>query len=254
MKKRYLFVLLFILLNFTSCVDIEERYDFKADGSCNVVYGFDMSRAISVFKNLVSDSLKQTSQFNMVKDTTLSFLAAVPDSLERKLSKDELAMASSTDLSIKMDLKNSLMKMSITHSAKNSEELQYYLAHFSKLSTNGKLDAVTKGNQQVKGFDAQQLVSGQDYYEYEVTPHKFYRIVDKAKFNAFLKKTQNTLGMAKAMLIDMPYKVVLNFARPVKKVDNSKAVLSADRKRVTLVTSMDEVMKNPALMNLKIDF
>jgi hypothetical protein len=88
MKKRYLFVLLFILLNFTSCVDIEERYDFKADGSCNVVYGFDMSRAISVFKNLVSDSLKQTSQFNMVKDTTLSFLAAVPDSLERKLSKD----------------------------------------------------------------------------------------------------------------------------------------------------------------------
>jgi hypothetical protein len=242
------------MLCFTSCVDIEERYDFKADGSCNVVYGFDMSRAISVFKNLVSDSLKQTSQFNMVKDTTLSFLAAVPDSLERKLSKDELAMAAGTDLSIKMDLKNSLMKMSITHSAKNAEELQYYLAHFSKLSTNGKLDAVTKGNQQVKGFDAQQLVSGQDYYEYEVTPHKFYRIVDKAKFNAFLKKTQNTLGMAKAMLIDMPYKVVLNFAKPVKKVNNAKAIVSADRRKVTLVTTMDDAIKDPSIMNLKIDF
>jgi hypothetical protein len=60
--------------------------------------------------------------------------------------------------------------------------------------------------------------------------------------------------MAKAMLIDMPYKVVLNFAKPVKKVNNPKAIVSADRKRVTLVTNMDDVIKNPSVMNLKIDF
>jgi hypothetical protein len=255
MKKLYPFLLFLFALNITSCVDIEERYDFKADGSCNVVYGFDMGRAISVFKNLVSDSLKQSPQFNLVKDTTLSFLAAVPDSLEHKLSKDELAMAAATDLSIKMNLNDNLMKMSITHSSKSAAELQYYLQHFSKLSNTGQLDAVAKGgSQQIKGFDAQQLVSGQDYYEYEVTPHKFYRIVDKAKFNAFLKKTQNTLGMAKAMLIDMPYKVVLNFAKPVKKVNNAKAIVSADRRKVTLVTTMDDAIKDPSIMNLKIDF
>jgi len=60
--------------------------------------------------------------------------------------------------------------------------------------------------------------------------------------------------MAKAMLIDMPYKVVLNFAKPVKKVSNSKAIISADRKRVTLITNMDAVIKDPSVMNLKIDF
>jgi len=113
---------------------------------------------------------------------------------------------------------------------------------------------MTKNNTEAKGFDAQQLIAGEDYYNYEITPHKFYRIIDKAKFNAFLKKTGSTLAMAKAMLIDMPYKIVLNFAKPVKKINNSKAVLSADRKHVTLVTDMDEVMKNPNVMNLKIDF
>jgi len=56
------------------------------------------------------------------------------------------------------------------------------------------------------------------------------------------------------MLIDMPYKVVLNFAKPVKKIDNKKAVLSADRKQVILQTNMDELIKNPSVMNLKIDF
>ena len=55
MKKLYIPVFLLIIFCFTSCVDIEEHYDFKLDGSCNVVYGFDMGRAVSVFKNLMSD-------------------------------------------------------------------------------------------------------------------------------------------------------------------------------------------------------
>lgn len=254
MKKLYIPVLFFIMLSFTSCVDIVENYDFKLDGSCNVVYGFDMSRAVSVFMNLMTDSVKSTPQFNVVKDTTLNFYAALPDSIEQKLSKDEVNMAKSSNLSVKMDLKNSVMKMSISHLAKNSDDLQYYLQHLSKISMNNQLDAVTKNNEQAKGFNAQQLVAGQDYYQYEVTPHKFYRIIDKVKFNAFLKKAQSTLVMAKAMLIDMPYKVVLNFAKPVKKVNNPKAIISADRKRVTLATTMDDAIKDPSVMNLKIDF
>ncbi|NNU33086.1 hypothetical protein HK413_00790 [Mucilaginibacter sp. S1162] len=153
-----------------------------------------------------------------------------------------------------MDLQKNIMKMSVTHSAKNAAELQYYLEHFSKMPMGNQFGAATKSSAQARGFDAQQLVAGQDYYKYEVTPHKFYRIVDKVKFNAFLKKTQSTLSMAKAMLIDMPYKVVLNFAKPVKKVNNSKAILSADRRKVTLITTMDDAIKDPSIMNLKIDF
>jgi hypothetical protein len=235
-------------------VDIEEHYDFKLDGSCNVVYGFDMSRAVSVFMNLMPDSVKATPQFGMVKDTTLNFYTALPDSIQQKMSADEAKMARSSSLAIKMDLKKSIMKVSVNHLAKNASDLEYYLQHISKISLNRELASVTKNSQPARGFDAQQLVAGQDYYSYEVTPHKFYRIIDKDKFDVFLKKTQSTLVMAKAMLIDMPYKVILNFAKPVKKVNNPKAIVSADRKRVTLITTMDDVIKNPSVMNLKIDF
>jgi len=253
-KKVYHFALLFLTICcLSSCVDIEEHYDFKADGSCNVVYGFDMSKAVSVLMNLMSDSVRATPQFSMVKDTSLVFYSALPDSTQQKLTPDEVAMAKSSNLTVKMDLQKSIMKVSINHLAKNTADLQYYLQHISKLSMSGQLSAATK-NTGTKGFDAQQLVAGQDYYSYEVTPHKFYRVIDKVKFNAFLKKTQSALSMAKAMLIDMPYKIVLNFAHPVKKINNSKAVLSADRKTVTLMTNMDEVIKDPTVMNLKIDF
>ena len=146
------------------------------------------------------------------------------------------------------------MKVSIDHEAKNAADLQYYLRNIAKIESHSDLKGVTGKDKSAKDFDARQLISGQDYYAYEVTPHKFYRIIDKTKFNAFLKKTQSTFAMAKAMLIDMPYKVILNFAKPVKKINNPKAVLSADRKRVTLQTNMDEIIKNPSVMNLKIDF
>jgi hypothetical protein len=253
MKKIYYPLLFLVLLCLSSCFDIEERYDFKTDGSCNVQYNFDMGRAVSVLMNLMSDSIKQTPQFSLVKDTTLNFYSALPDSTQQKMTFDEVNMAKSSNLSVKMDLKKSIMKVGINHTAKNAADLEYYLKHLSKISLDGQLKAATN-NKNNTGFDAQQLVAGEDYYSYEISPHKFYRIIDKAKFNAFLKKTQSAFAMAKAMLIETPYKLVLNFAKPVKKVSNPRAIVSADRKRVTLVTNMDEVMKNPSLMNLKVDF
>lgn len=255
MKKLYLIVIFLAVACLSSCVDVEEHYTFKADGSCDVAFGFDMSKAVSVLMNLMSDSVRATPQFSMVKDTTLNFYSALPDSAQLKMTPDEIKLAQSSNLRVNMNLQKNLMKVSITHQAKNAADLQYYLSHISKIESGSNINSVAKNSsKKVQDFDAQQLITGQDYYSYEVTPHKFYRIIDKAKFNAFLKKTSATFAMAKAMLIETPYKVILNFAKPVKKVNNPRAVLSADRRTVTLQTDMDEVIKNPSVMNLKIDF
>ncbi|GAB2689081.1 hypothetical protein GCM10027037_09720 [Mucilaginibacter koreensis] len=255
MRKLYfsLVIILITVLNF-SCVDVVEHYDFKADGTCKVVYDFDMSKAVSVLMNLMSDSVAATPEFSMRKDTMLNFYSALPDSLQQHMSADEVKLAKGSNLAIKMDLKQSLMKASIVHEAKDVAELEYYLQHMSNIASNSQLTKAVKGGQENGKFNLQQLITGQDYYVYQVTPHRFYRIIDIAKFQKFLKKTQSTLAMAKAMLIDMPYKVVLNFAKPVKKINNSKAMVSANRKQVVLETNMDEIIRNPSIMNLKIDF
>ena len=254
MKNPRVIFLLLTMLCFSSCVDIEERYDFKEDGSVKVVYGFDMSRAVSVLMNIMTDSIRETPQFGMAKDTTLNFYSALPDSTQLKMTTDEVKMAQGSELAVKMDLAKNIMKVNINHLAKNSDELEYYLEHISKISLSNPVSNVAKNNKNIKSFDAQQLVAGQDYYNYDVTPHKFYRIIDKDKFNAFLKKTSATFAMAKAMLIEMPYKLVLNFSKPVKKVVNPRAILSPDKKTVTIMADMNDVIKDPSLMNIKIDF
>jgi hypothetical protein len=212
-----------------------------------------MSKAVSVLMNLMSDSVKATPQFAVVKDTTLNFYSALPDSTQQRMTLDQVNLAKSSNLTVLMNLPKNIMKVSVSHQARTAADLQYYLRNISKIAAQSSLNTV-KGGGSVKDFNAQELLSGQDYYTYEVTSHKFYRIIDKARFNAFMKKTQATFSMAKAMLIDMPYKVVLNFAKPIKKVNNPKAIVSADRKHVTLMTNMDEIIKDPSVMNLKIDF
>ncbi len=254
MRKLYLPVVLLVLLMLSSCVDVVEHYDFKADGSCKVAYDFDMSKAVSVLMNLMSDSVTATPQFAAVKDTSLNFYSALPDSLQQKMTGEEIKLAKSSNLDIHMNLKKSIMKASINHQAVNTADLEYYLQHISKIADGSQLGKDIKGGNSAGQFNIQQLITGQDYYLYQINTHHFYRIIDKEKFHRFLKKTQSTFLMAKAMLIEMPYKVVLNFARPVRKLTNSKATLSANRKQVVLQTNMDEIIRNPAVMNLKIDF
>src|ERR1700753_3626607 len=145
MKKFYLPIIVVVMLCLNSCVDIEEHYDFKADGSCNVVYGFDMSRAVAVLMNLMPDSVRDSPQFNVAKDTSMNFYAALPDTTQRKLNSEETKMAQSSNLAVKMDLKHSVMKVAISHQAKNASDLQYYLEHISQISMgSNQLNNVAK--------------------------------------------------------------------------------------------------------------
>ena len=63
MRKAYVLILFLAVVCLSSCVDVEEHYDFKADGSCKVAYTFDMGKAMSVLMNLMPDSIKAAPQF-----------------------------------------------------------------------------------------------------------------------------------------------------------------------------------------------
>ncbi|WP_295769084.1 hypothetical protein [uncultured Mucilaginibacter sp.] len=251
MKKLYMLCAVLTCLVLTSCVDIIERYNFKANGTCEVIYDFDMSKAVSILHNLLSDSVMATPQFAMAKDTVMNLYSALPDSTQNKMTASEMKLAQSSNLAIKMNLRQDLMKVSIKHQAATPADLEYYLQQMSKLANYGNQE---KRKVMSMDFTAQQLIAGQECYSYQVTSSKFCRIIDKEKFNNFLKKTGSAFAAAKALLIETPYKVVLNFAKPVKKIDNKRATLSADRKQVIIQTNMDELIKNPTLMNLQIDF
>jgi len=254
MKKLYLILFLFLVVCLSSCVDMEETYDFYEDGSCNVTYNFDMSKAVSVLVNLLPDSVKESPAFSMVKDTTVNFYAILPDSVHQKMDTAQLNMAKSCDLSVRMNLKQNIVKASIKHSANNAADLDYYLQNVSKITSGEQLSSLLPDKKTAKDVNANELMLLQDYYKYEIGPHKFYRTIDKGKFDKYIKKNEAMFKLSKAMLIDMPYKITMNFPEPVKNIDNKKAILSADKRSVTIETNIEDAFKNPDVMNFKIDF
>ncbi|OCX53821.1 hypothetical protein BEL04_05920 [Mucilaginibacter sp. PPCGB 2223] len=213
-----------------------------------------MSTAVSVLANLLPDSVKQSPQYGEAKDTTVNFYNALPDTTQKKMDSVQVVMAKNSDLVLIMNLKHNLMKASIRYSADNAHDLDYYLNHLSKMTSQGHLSTLMPVSKSLKKADGSQFVLGQDYYNYEIGPHRFYRIIDKARFNKYIKTNESVFNLSKAMLIDMPYRITLTFPEPVTHVDNSRAVLSADKKTVTLQTNVEDAFKNPEMMNFKIDY
>ena len=254
MKKRHLVLCFVLMMCLASCVEVDETYDFHSDGSCNVTYNFDMSNAVSVLVNLLPDSVLATPQFNMVQDTTVNYYTILPDSLRSRMDSSQVAMARGSDIVLNMNLKRNLVKVSMRHSADNVDDLRYYLKNLNKMTSNEQLTSIVKPGKKLKAANKNPFALTQDYYNYEITPHRFYRTIDTDKFKKYVKANQSMFSMSKAMLIEMPYKVTINFPEPIIKIDNNKAIVSINKKSVTLETNIEEVLKNPDVMNFKIDY
>jgi hypothetical protein len=245
------------VLCLSSCFEVDEQYDFKANGSIDFAYNIDLGKTVTVLTGMMPDSAKKKDkQFNAVVDTTLNFYTASADAAQKKMNPEETYLAKNSNITINMNLSKGIMKAGITLSAKSATDVDYFVHNLSRMpSLSKKLSEVTKDdNKTVDTTGARALMEYENFYTYEITAHKFYRIVDTAKFGAFSRKNVQTVEMAKGLKMTIPYKLTLNFASPVKNVTSSIAKVSADKKKVTLETDMETMSKNPSILNLKVDY
>jgi hypothetical protein len=257
MKKTTYSLLFLAMLCLSSCFEVDEQFDFKANGSIDFAYNIDLGKTVTVLTGMMPDSSKKKDkQFNAAVDTTLNFYTASDGAAQKRMNQEETYLAKNSNITVDMNLSKGVMKASIKLAAKNAADFDYFIHNLSKMpSLSKKLSEVTKDdNKTVDTTGARALMEYEDYYSYEVTAHKFYRIVDTAKFGPFSRKNAQTIAMAKGLKMTIPYKLTLNFASPVKNVTSSIAKLSPDKKRVTLETDMEAMTKNPSILNLKVDY
>jgi hypothetical protein len=253
MKRLAIIPALFLCFLFSSCFDVVESYTFKSDGSCKIDYNYDMGEAISVLYNLLPDSVKHLQEFQAHKDTMLNFYSSLTDSTREHLNINDLQMVKSTNLLVKIDLPDNKMVVNVEHEAKTPSGLKYFLQNITRFASNQFNNIIKRKDKNLEDFK-EEMMLGQDFYQYVVTPQKFYRTIDTSKFRQYVKENEQMVIMAKALLINMPYKVVIKLPRSAKKIDNHKAVLSADKKEVTIAANLDDAIQNPAVMNFKIDY
>ncbi len=255
MNKLYFVMLMLLLSVVSSCMNVEERYVFLKDGACKIDYRFNMGKAVSVLSNLLPDSIKQTPSYLTAKDTAINFYSDLTDAERKKLNSDQINLARATLLHLKMNLKNNQMLVNVQYEAKNPKEFKYFLTHVSNIAQQQKIGQLI-GEPQVMqtGASSGGMGINEDYFNYDISSKHFTRKVDTVKFRKYFKQNEAMFTMAKAALIDMPYSVVMRFPRPVKKTGNTRAKLSPDKKQLTLTSDVDEISKNPKLLNLKVEY
>ena len=92
-------------------------------------------------------------------------------------------------------------------------------------------------------------------YDFQSHDGLISRKLNDQKWKALQQSPQfSQMKQAGSMGISIPYTLTINLPRPVKKVDNSLAKLSADRKQVVMQYNLIEVFDHPEKFEYSIDY
>lgn len=258
MKKLFFPFLLVYSLFLVSCFDVQETYTLKTDGSYEVKYDMDMSGLMKMASSFTPDSVKQSDKAKSeVKDTTFNLGSAMPDSIRKKFNAQELGLLQQTDMDMKMDMPNNIMKLSVANKGKSLDELNYFFKNFGRLMKKADIDRKI-GN---KNFQADNSDRGDEKspfehndFDYKVTATSFERKTKAVDLDTEGEQLKASLKMFKAMGLKLTNTIVINLPKPAKSVNDPKAVLSVDKKQVKLSMDMFENLENPKELHLLVNY
>lgn len=254
MKIKLLLVLSVLCLFLSSCFDVEETYNLNADGSYAVNYNVNMGQLLKMVNGMTPDSVKQTATYKTAKDTLVN-LGSMPDSLKKKFTAEEMALMKQSDVRMQMNMAEGIFNIGFTNKGKSAKELSYFLHNFGELIEKAKIGNMMKpkGVPDEAGGEPDVPFKNKEY-DYVVTPTSFERKVKPDVFAAVKEKDKQTFDMLKGMNMKMVSTVTVNLPRPAKSTGNPNAVLSADKKQVTLKLDLIEAMDKPELFGFKIEY
>lgn len=258
MKKLFFPFVLVCSLFLASCFDVQEIYTLKTDGSYEVKYDMDMSGLLKMASSFTPDSVKQSDKAKgEVKDTTFNLGSAMPDSIRKKFNAQELGLLQQTDMDMKMDMPNSIMKISVANKGKSLDEMNYFFKNFGRLMKRADIDRKI-GNKNFHSDDTERGDSKSPFehndFDYKVTETSFERKTKAVDLDAEGEQFKASLKMFKAMGLKLTNTIVINLPRPAKSVNDPKAVLSADKKQVKLSMDMFENLENPKELHLLVNY
>ena len=248
MRSIKLFLTFFVLVTLVSCTVTENIY-INDNGSGNFSVEMDGSALMAM---MPADSLKTEKSI----DSTFSFkqlLVEKKDSIA-KLPIEQQALLKKLEnfnMRMKMDTEEKQFVFSMNTNFKNVAELQDVMETmnaFNTIQKNNKSTSEANPYLPSGGFGSNNSV-----LSYAYNGKKFTR---KATMNtAETNETENdSLRQYKMIFESSIYVLKYHFPKPVKKVSNTTALFSEDRKTITVQYPFSEYMANPDKLNIEVEF
>ncbi|TDO69993.1 hypothetical protein EV143_11269 [Flavobacterium chryseum] len=232
----------FALLILTSSYQVTETINIKADGSGSVEIV--QLRDENSYMQLAGESYSREEFF---KDTTYVF--------KEYLEKYKENFLKYTAEEQKLMQKYSSVKVYKKESSFEKEFKSLFSLDFNKVSEIPDLYKTEDYANDIKYNYA--LTAENHYYkiDYDFDGKVFKRLVtitNPAELQKTKEQFNNAYSKYTSLKLTQTYTLLYHFSRKIKSVSNEKAIISSDKKMITLEFQLSECLKNPEMTSLEV--
>jgi hypothetical protein len=262
MKKLQIIFAIILACAFSSCINIEEKIVINNDNTGVYSVSVDLSKMVAMLQQM---NPGDTSYKNKKTDTVILLKGYIDTS--KSLTSAEKAMYGKASMALKVDMPNNtvVVKMLCPFTGMNN------LAIVKKnlFIVISKLDVTKEAESSFAKSSAGALPPGTDlsgasqsespiakYFTFASSPGKItYTINDKAGLNKEMASDSIAQMKQMGMLMgDFSYNSIFVLPSAVKKISGPGAVLSADKKTVTLKRGFDDLTNKPENLQYSIEY
>lgn len=263
MNKISLIASLLFVLFFSSCLDTEEKIVINKNNSGIYTLTLDMSKMLQLMDQMGQEN-KDDSQIQEKKDSTVYFKSFVDTSTA--LTAKEKEMFTNGSLRMKVDEAEKelivVLNFPFKHIGDLPELKSSYLSVIDKLGISNKLkNSGDSGSVEDMPADIAKdkniLNPARDAFVFAAAPGKLSNsLVNKDLFN---NKIQNDSSMQmlqqmSMMMGDMNYKTIIVLPKKVKKYKGNQTILSDDKKTLTFLTTLSDMLNRPEAAEYSVEY
>lgn len=264
MIKKLVFPALFCcVLVLSSCLDMEEKIIIKNDNTGIYSLSIDMGKMIALAEQMGEG--KDANKVPEKKDSVIYFKNFVDTA--SALTQKEKDVLRDGSLNVHLDEAAHEMQIQFSLPFKNISQLpelrSSYLAALDKLNLSKKIkgteDAEADAEDPTSDIGSSKGIlspTSSDMYIFKAAPGKISNAVaaDKKTQNILPDSTMQMMQQMSAFMGDAHYKTVFVLPKPAKKYNGAQPQLSADKKTVTFITTLTDLMSTPALAEFNVEY
>lgn len=238
-----------IILSLTGCFDINEEIDVKSNGSGQMSVKMDMSQLLDLMQTYVGkeEMGKQMPKDKM--DTTI-YMKDLVDTA-KDITPEKKALIRDGSVHMKLNMTEKVFKTDLHFPFSNLANLQslYAAMNDGSLGTNKLFKGLTSGGDSMNNNPNSTMPDiGQfnGIYNFQCKDGLISRKLNAEKWKEFQSNPQfEQMKQVSGMGMEVPYSLVVHLPRPLKKIDNALAVVSDDKKTITIKYNFIEVFDHP---------
>lgn len=243
-----------LAMGFAGCLDVNEKIDMKKDGSGTLTMDMNMGQMLDMLESYMGkDELEKKGVQKM--DTTINLKDILATDTSLPADKKALLSAGSVHIQLDPDQKIFTTHMRFPFSSQQNLQKLYSVISDGSLGTAqlfrdmGGAEGGSVASPDINQFNG--------IYDFTSRNGLISKKVNVDKWKALMNDPQMAQIKAASQLgsgTDVTYTTTVVLPRPAKKVDNSLAQLSDDKKTVIMKFNLLDVLDHPEKFNYSIEY